>query len=170
MSRFEQEWALVPTAAKVIAAIAPLFPLSLMGFLFLSPPLFESETPHPMLWGFFLLTGLIPSVVLAATILLTGYVWGDAGRRGMNQVGWTLLVLLIPGAIGFILYFILRDPLPLACPSCSAQVAKSHACCTSCGATVRRSCPECGQAVQNGWGHCASCGAALGSATPPPAR
>jgi hypothetical protein len=169
MSRFAQEWALVPTAARVIAVVAALFIVMLMGLLFLAPPLAEKELPHPILWGFFALTSLVPSALLAVNILLVGYVWADAGRREMNQPGWTLLALFIPGAIGIILYFILRDPLPVPCPSCTLPVPKNQPCCTSCGATVRRSCPECRRPVEPHWSHCGHCGAALKAATRPQA-
>jgi hypothetical protein len=161
MSRFEQEWALVPTAARVIAVIGALFIVALMGLLFLVPPMAEGEFPHPMLWGFFALTSLIPSALLAVTILLVGYIWADSGRRGMNQLGWTLLAVFVPSAIGIILYFLLRDPLPLACPSCHSPVGKDLACCARCGTTVRPACPECRRPSKNGWTHCGYCGALL---------
>jgi len=170
MSRFQQEWALVPTAARVIAAVASLSIVMLMGLLFLGGPMVETGLPHEARWGFFILTSLIPSVLMAAFILVVGYVWGDAGRRGMNQVGWTLLAIFIPSAIGIILYLILRDPLPVPCPSCQAPVGKELACCASCGATLRPACPECRRPSQDGWTHCGYCGAALrpatGAATP----
>ncbi len=67
----------------------------------------------------------------------------DARRRGMNYVLWMLLALLIPGAVGIILCFILRDPLPVPCPSCGTLATKGHAFCSACGAPVRVACPQC---------------------------
>ena len=94
-------------------------------------------------------------------MLLVGYVYGDARRRGMNAVLWTLLAVFVPSAIGVILYFILRDPVPPPCPSCGTLARKGHAFCASCGAAVRRGCPQCRQPVEPSWRNCASCGAAL---------
>jgi hypothetical protein len=161
MSRFEQEWALVPMAARVLAVVAPLPLVLLMALAFLAGPIAGGEAPHPILWGFFLLTSLIPGVMIAIYVLLLGYVWADAGRRKMNQLGWVLLGLFVPGAIGLILYFILRDPLPVPCPSCGTAAGKDQAFCAACGAKVRRSCPECRQPVESGWSHCGHCGAEL---------
>src|SRR5215213_7903850 len=53
-------------------------------------------------------------------LLLAGYVYNDARRRGMRHVMWTLLAIFVPNAIGFILYFIMRDPLQNPCSSCGA--------------------------------------------------
>ena len=104
------------------------------------------------------------AVPIAIYVLLLGYVWGDARRRGMNHVMWTLLALFIPSAVGLILYFILRDPVPVPCPSCAAPARKGHAYCASCGTAVRAACPHCRQPVEAGWRNCASCGQALQAA------
>ena len=97
----------------------------------------------------------------AIYVLLLGYVWGDARRRGMSHVMWTLLALFIPSAVGIILYFILRDPVPVPCPSCGTPARKGHAYCANCGTAVRAACPQCRQPVEAGWRNCASCGQAL---------
>ncbi len=44
-------------------------------------------------------------LVVLADILLIGFVYADAKRRGMRHVMWTLLAIFIPDAIGIILYF-----------------------------------------------------------------
>jgi hypothetical protein len=167
MSRFRQEWDLVPTAAKVIAVLAALFIVTLMGFIFIVAPLVDTGAPPPALWGFFILTSFIPSILMFVFILLVGYVWADAGRRGMNQAGWTLLAIFIPSAIGIILYFVLRDPLPVPCPSCETPAGRGQAFCAACGTELRRSCPSCQKPVENGWSHCGHCGAALRRPTAP---
>jgi hypothetical protein len=165
MSRFEQEWALVPTAARVIAVLAPLSLVALLAFLLLVAPLSGGEMAPPNVWGLFVFASLVAGVPMAVFVLLLGYVWADAGRRGMNPLGWTLLAIFVPGAVGLILYFLLRSPLPVPCPSCRTPVTKDLAFCSSCGAPVRRACPQCRQPVQPDWSHCGHCGAALGAAT-----
>jgi hypothetical protein len=60
---------------------------------------------------------------LLVFVLLIGYVNGDARRRGMRYVLWTLLAIFIPNAIGIILYFVLRDPLMRVCQQCGTAGA-----------------------------------------------
>ncbi len=40
----------------------------------------------------------------------------------MNYVLWTFLVILVPNAIGFIIYFVVRQPIMGTCPQCGATV------------------------------------------------
>ena len=107
---------------------------------------------------------LIPIVVplmLAGYTLLIGYVNGDARRRGMRYVMWTLLAIFLANGIGIILYFILRDPLLVYCSRCGAGVLPTHAFCPRCGASVQPACKGCHRTVQTGWTHCAWCGSQL---------
>ena len=108
------------------------------------------------------------TLALGAWVLLIGYIYGDAKRRGMRYVMWTLLAIFIPYAIGIILYFILRDPLPRSCPSCTRSVKASFVFCPFCSASLQHTCPQCGFAVDRAWQHCPKCGTKL--PTPPPAQ
>ena len=57
---------------------------------------------------------------LAAFLLLLGYVFRDAQRRGMRAGLWLLLILVLSPAylaIGFLLYFFMREPLPVCLPA-----------------------------------------------------
>ena len=118
----------------------------------------------PIIWGWFFVTAAL-GVLMALYVLLVGYVWADAKRRGMNAVLWVLLAIFIPNAIGIILYFILRSPLPVPCPSCHTPAAKDQAFCAACGTAVRQACPSCRQPVQEGWTHCGGCGGPLRGST-----
>jgi hypothetical protein len=60
---------------------------------------------------------LLP-MILAGYTLLIGYIYGDARRRGMRYVMWTLLAIFLFNGIGVILYFILREPLQVYCSRC----------------------------------------------------
>ena len=63
---------------------------------------------------------------------------------------WTLLAIFIPNAIGIILYFILRDPVPVPCPACGTPAKKGQAYCAGCGTAVRAACPQCRPAGRAG--------------------
>ncbi len=168
MSRFDQEWAIVPTGARWTAALVALAFTSLMTAIFLLPALAERSATAVLVLSPMLLLTLVGAVPIAIYVLLLGYVWGDARRRGMNHVLWTLLALFIPYAVGVILYFLLREPVPVPCPACAAPARKGHAFCACCGAAVRAACPQCRQPVEPGWRNCASCGQALRQAAEAP--
>jgi RNA polymerase subunit RPABC4/transcription elongation factor Spt4 len=104
----------------------------------------------------------------AAYVLLIVYVYGDAKRRGMRYIMWTLLAIFIPDAIGIILYFILRGPLPISCPSCARSVKASFAFCPFCSASLQPTCPQCGFAVDRAWANCPKCGTKLPAPAPHP--
>jgi len=99
-------------------------------------------------------------LVASTWLLLIGYVYGDAKRRGMRHVMWTLLAIFIPDAIGIILYFVLRDPMPSPCPGCGANVRSTFTFCPNCSAPLKPTCPQCGRPMERGWKHCPNCGAA----------
>jgi hypothetical protein len=160
MTRFEQEWALVPAVARWLAVFVALAYAALMAAVFLLPAYASGDSRALALVPIFLVT-LIGDVPIAIYVLLVGYVYGDARRRGMKAVLWTLLAIFIPSAIGLILYFILRDPIPLPCPSCGTPAATGHAYCASCGAPVRKACGSCRAPVQPGWRVCPRCGVPL---------
>jgi hypothetical protein len=160
MSRFVQECALVPTGARWTAALVTLSFAALMAGVFLVPVAVSEPRSLVFVLPVFL-ASLLGAAALGTFVLLVGYVFADAKRRGMNHVLWTLLALFIPNAIGIILYFILREPMPVPCPSCGAKAKKGHAFCAGCGTAVRVACPQCRQPVEPGWRNCARCGAVL---------
>ena len=162
MTRFQREWALVPAGARWAAAFVALAIVALMAALFVLPLLVEGEHKALLFTLPVFFAASIGAAPLAIYVLLLGYVFGDARRRGMNHVLWTLLSIFIPSGVGVILYFILRDPIPIPCPSCATPARKGHAFCTTCGAPVREACAECRQPIEPGWRNCARCGASLG--------
>jgi RNA polymerase subunit RPABC4/transcription elongation factor Spt4 len=165
MSRFSEELKIIPTPARVIAAL--VYVLCAAGF-----------------WAIFTFAhdpGManLPKIAIAALIfvapipltlwvLLIGYVNADAKRRGMRYVMWTLLAIFIPNAIGIILYFILRDPRMRACPNCSQLAKPGFAFCPHCGQNMSPACPSCRRAVEPGWRNCPACGTVLSAATQAP--
>ena len=167
MTRFEQEFALVPEGARWTAALVCLAVTALMAGIFLVPGFAEKDGTAVLVLAPVFLASLVGVAFLGAYVLLVGYVFGDARRRRMNYVLWTLLVIFIPSAVGFVLYFILRDPVPVPCPACGAPASKGHAFCAGCGTAVRAACPACRQPVETSWRNCARCGATLAGRSAP---
>jgi hypothetical protein len=159
MSRLREEMKVIPRGAWVIAILSYLVFVGCTFYIFIpSDPNFIGWPG----WVLPLFAGVIP-LFLAILILLIGYVNGDARRRGMRYVMWTLLAIFIPNAIGIILYFILRDPLLRGCPNCGTMVPRGFAFCSKCGTALAKACPECRSAVEPEWSHCTKCGARLGA-------
>jgi RNA polymerase subunit RPABC4/transcription elongation factor Spt4 len=101
-------------------------------------------------------------IVLLAYMLLIVYVSLDARRRQMHVLLWTLLGTFIPYGIGFILFFLLRRPLPRPCPQCQELVLADYVVCPACGHKLVQQCPGCHRKVERGWLNCAYCGTKLG--------
>ena len=169
MSRFDQEWAIVPKGARWTAVFVCLALTCLAAAFFLLPGIAEKNGTAFLVMLPVFLAALVGVALMGAYVLLVGYVCGDARRRGMNPVLWTLLAIFIPNAIGIILYFILRDPIPVPCPACGMPAEKGQAYCAGCGAAVRTACPQCHQPVEPGWRNCTRCGAPFTPASSTPA-
>ncbi len=153
-SHFEEELRIIPkgwVVASVIgfAAIAVLFNVCI-------PMWSHRHDLPPQPW--WTLLGIVGALFMAATILLIGYVYADAKRRGMNALLWTLLVILIPKAIGFIAYFLLRKPLLAPCPNCRWPIGSDFAYCPKCGYAAIPSCANCGRAIRRDYLCCPYCG------------
>ncbi len=160
MSRIRQEMELVPRTAFAIGVCVWLAFFLLMMLL---PFRMDPEGRNWPLPGK-LAVSVLPGLPLFILVLLIGYVYADARRRAMRYVMWTLLAIFIPNAIGIILYFVLRDPLPVGCAQCGSQSRPGFAYCPRCGAPLTLACSRCGRVTEPGWTHCAHCGAALGAA------
>ena len=147
----------VPIGGWVAAGIVFVLAFLVIGF-FLS----HTEAPLPVRF----LGSIVMPLALAGYTLLIGYVNGDARRRGMRYVMWTLLAIFLANGIGIILYFILREPLLAYCSKCGSGVQHGFAYCPRCGANVLPACPACRRVVQLGWSHCAWCGASFTAPAP----
>ena len=166
--RFWDEFKLVPRwlvvvvillfiLAQVIAYIVNTQGLTNNGQIF--PPELRNEPALASL----ALAGIITLValVLGASLFLFGYVNRDAKRRGMNSTLWTLLVILLfPAyfALGFIIYFLMREPLPYPCPQCGNTVGARFNFCPSCKCNLYPSCPQCKREVVETDKFCPYCG------------
>lgn len=139
-------WAL---AAVVFAAAQWYFNIAL------------SREPHaPPVWSRPLL-GLLAGIGGACYLLFIGYVNRDAKRRGMSPVLWTIVAMIIPNALGIILYFILRQPLRTGCPQCGNTIQPGFNFCPRCSYKLSPSCPQCQRPVGVNDVYCPYCGISL---------
>ncbi len=83
--------------------------------------------------GIGLSLGLFLACLFAIWLLSLGYVYGDAKRRGMRPVLWVLIVILCPHLLGFLLYFVLRQPITTDCSNCGGKNAVTQRFCAWCG-------------------------------------
>ena len=106
------------------------------------------------------------SLVFAVMIFMVGYVNKDAKRRGMHSALWTFLVLvLMPGylVLGFIIYLLMREPLPYNCPQCGTTVGARFNFCPNCKCNLHPACPQCKREVAETDKFCPYCGQDLDS-------
>jgi apolipoprotein N-acyltransferase len=152
------ELRIIPAIGWVLAALLVLFwfLVPMPWFLGTVKPK-PSEPPIELLAAFLGFAGL----VLGIWMLMVAYVSADAKRRQMNRLLWTLMVIFIPNAIGFIIYFVLRQPIARPCPKCRTPVRPEFVFCPACGQELAAKCPGCKRAVEAGWAACAFCGARL---------
>lgn len=129
---------------------------------------YAPNSPNISQWPTIAIIGFAFSLLYAiVSVLLSGYVYADARRRGMRYVMWTLLTIFVIYGIGFILYFVLRDPLLVHCPKCNATGRSGFIFCPLCGAELAASCPACKRAVEPEWKRCVYCGIELDATANP---
>ncbi len=153
-SGFRAELKIIPGWAWVLAAIT-----FLAAQWYFNIPLAHQASPPPA-WARPLL-GILAGLGGVAFLALIGYVNRDAKRRGMSPVLWTIVVIIIPNALGFILYFILRQPLRSACPQCGYFVQSGFNFCPRCSCKLSPSCPQCQRMVSASDIYCPYCGSEL---------
>lgn len=153
-SGFRAELRIIPGWAWVLAAIA-----FLAALWYFNIPLAHAASPPPA-WARPLL-GILAGAGGVAFLALIGYVSGDARRRGMSPVLWTIVVVIIPNALGFVLYFLLRQPLRKACTQCGYFVEAGFNFCPRCSCKLSPSCPQCQHVVSASDIYCPYCGSAL---------
>jgi len=154
MPGIQKEISLIPTWAYIVAAL--LFVLIPICFFLVTRQPYGPPSLFPGVLGFF------PGTFLAFLALMVGYVNRDAGRRGMSRTLWTLVVIFVPNAIGFILYFLMRSPIQMPCPNCGTVVDPRGNYCPSCQHRFKPTCPNCKAGVRETDTFCANCGAQLG--------
>jgi RNA polymerase subunit RPABC4/transcription elongation factor Spt4 len=145
---------------KVMVAVAVLVFLGMEALLICVA--FRHDHHAPPL-AVQVLIATLAGTVLGVLMLLVGYVNRDAKRRGMNYALWTVLVLLIPNAIGYIIYFVVRQPILGKCPQCGATTNPTFNFCPKCKFNLHPACPQCHRAIEVGATFCPYCSAELRS-------
>jgi hypothetical protein len=77
--------------------------------------------------------GLFGGVLLASWLVCLGFVYADARRRAMRPVLWVLVAGLFPHLLGFLLYFVLRQPIASPCAHCGQAIPLNQQFCAWCG-------------------------------------
>ena len=102
MSWLHRELAVVPRLGVLISLLAAL--AAAAGWSF-------AAQGFPVVLR--LLLGAMWALLFFVYGLLVSYIYGDARRRGMRHVLWTVIAAAVPNGLGFIAYFLLREPLQL---------------------------------------------------------
>ncbi len=153
-STFRSEVAIIPRVARWIAVIG----FAVVQFVLLVLVRhYVAVKDRPPDWGLCLIS-VFGGLFLVVIILLIGYVNADSKRRGMNSLLWTLLVIFIPKALGFLAYFLLRKPLVIGCPKCGNSIGSDFRFCPKCGYALTPSCPHCGRSISRDYVCCPYCG------------
>jgi hypothetical protein len=128
--KFRQFLSVVPqrvrTTGIVILALAVLIG-PVVGFY-----VAETATPVASI-GIGLLAGIAAGFFAAAWTVCLGYVYADARRRAMPPILWTLVAMLVPNLLGFLIYFAIRRPIAQPCPQCGQAMRADHPFCSWCG-------------------------------------
>jgi RNA polymerase subunit RPABC4/transcription elongation factor Spt4 len=150
-------------AAEIRIIPAWAWALAVVAFIcaqwFFNIPVAHHASPPPA-WARPLL-GLLAGGLGGCYLLLIGYINRDAKRRGMSPTLWTIVAILIPNALGIILYFLLRQALRVACPQCGNFVQAGFNFCPRCSYKLSPSCPQCGRVVGISDVYCPYCGTPL---------
>jgi cytochrome bd-type quinol oxidase subunit 2 len=106
---------------------------------------------------------------LASYVLMVGYVSRDVKRRNMSAPLWMLIVVVMPGGIGAVVYFLLRQPVLIRCPNCTTELTAGVHFCPQCRFQVAPVCGQCFRGVQITDAYCPQCGHDVAE-DPAPAR
>ena len=150
---------LIPLWSIILAAAA--FVLVEYYFWMILPG--QRTHPGPPL-GLRIYLNLSWGLLASLYFLMVGYVSRDAPRRAMSSRFWIALCFVMPGGIGAVLYFLLRQPEVSRCPSCSTHVQSDFHFCPQCNYQLTASCGHCFRTVRASDQFCTCCGHELAAA------
>ena len=92
-----------------------------------------------------IITLLLLALYYAIPVLIGIFVYHDAQRRDMKVALWTIIAILTPFLIGFLIYMVARSRHKvLKCPTCEAAITGQYVVCQKCGLKLKPACPNCG--------------------------
>jgi hypothetical protein len=138
---------------SILLAIA-VFALSMWWFNHGPVPMHRRPGSLPM----HVIASYITGTTLASYALMIGYVSRDVKRRKMSAAIWMLIVVVIPCFIGAVVYFLLRQPISIRCPSCTTELTAGVHFCPQCRFQVAPVCGQCFRGVQITDAYCPRCG------------
>ena len=144
---------LIPVWSIVVAAAAFVL---VEYYVWLVMP--EQQHHHAPPIGFRIYLNLSWGVIAALYFLMIGYISKDAPRRAMSTRFWMLVCFVMPGGIGAVLYFLLRQPEVSRCPACSTHVQGDFHFCPQCNYQLTASCGHCFRSVRASDQYCTRCG------------
>jgi hypothetical protein len=115
--------------------------------------------PHPLPpIGFRIYFNLSWGLLAALYFLMVGYISKDSPRRAMSSRLWIVICFVMPGGIGAVLYFLLRQPIVSRCPACSTHVQSDFHFCPQCDYRLAANCGHCFRTVRATDQFCTRCG------------
>ena len=141
--------------------MVPVWSMVLAVVLFVGMQLiFHVVMPHHKheLLPMRLMMGYAWGTLWASYALLLGYVSRDVKQRGMSPGLWMLVCVVLPGGIGAVVYFLLRQPVLSQCPNCSTTIAATYHFCPQCQFQMAPVCGRCFRGVQITDVYCVQCG------------
>ena len=144
---------LIPVWSIVVAAAAFVL---VEYYVWLVMP--EQQHHHAPPIGFRIYLNLSWGVIAALYFLMSGYISKDAPRRAMSTRFWMLVCFVMPGGIGAVLYFLLRQPMVSLCPACGTHVQSDFHFCPQCNYQLLANCGNCFRTVRATDQFCTRCG------------
>lgn len=160
-SSFTEEVKLIPRWSIASASLVFVFMQYLFWVILPAYRLAHHMRPMGAPLGVRFYFALSWSTLAALYVLMVGYVTRDAPRRNMYVRLWVVVCLVMPGGIGSVLYFLLRQPVVGLCPSCGASIHTDFHFCPQCAYQVSAACGNCYRGVRITDLYCVYCGHSL---------
>ena len=144
---------MIPAWSIVVASVAFL---AVEYYFWIVAPTQRHHAPPPI--GLRLYLNLSWGLLASVYFLMVGYISKDAPRRAMSTRFWMLVCFVMPGGIGAVIYFLLRQPEFTNCPACGTQVLSDFHFCPQCNYQLTASCGTCFRTVRATDHYCTQCG------------
>jgi RNA polymerase subunit RPABC4/transcription elongation factor Spt4 len=149
---------MIPMWSIVVAVAA--FVLVEYYFWVVAP---EQRHRPPAPIGFRIYFNISWGLLASLYFLMVGYISKDAPRRAMSLRLWVAVCFVMPGGIGAVLYFLLRQPEISLCAACGTHVQSDFHFCPQCNYQLTANCGNCFRTVRSSDQYCTRCGHELAS-------